>query len=159
MENAVNIGSTEQENIGKKSKKTCILEAWNAGERDLRRLARGVDSKPSYVASVLQTEGLLQGYHDLYTASGNAMNIYDSLFAGRLGYRDVKTAERGVALIDRAYRELDELTDRAGQHHCMVAALTMCNRARFSGKLAEGLVYRRWLLHRLTEQVSAARIA
>lgn len=87
------------------------------------------------------------------------MNIYDSLFAGRLGYRDVKTAERGVALIDRAYRELDELTDRAGQHHCMVAALTMCNRARFSGKLAEELVYRRWLLHRLTEQVSAARIA
>lgn len=154
-----NIGSSEIIGSEKKSKKALILEAWNAGERNLRSISKAVETKPSYVASVLQAEGHLQGYHDLYTASGNAMNIYDSIFAGRLGYRDVETAERGVALIDRAYRELDALSDRAGQHHCMVAALTMCNRARFSGKLNEGHVYRRWLLHRLTESVQVARSA
>jgi hypothetical protein len=159
MENNVNIGISESINIGKRSKKAGILERWGAGERDLRKLAREVESKPSYVASVLQAEGLLQGYHDLYTASGNAMNVYDGIFAGRLGYKDVKTAERGVTLIDRAYRELEAMGDRAGQHHCMVAALTMCNRARFSGKPSEGLVYRRWLLHRLTEPLTAARSA
>lgn len=154
-----NIGLTQDIGSEKKSKKFLILEAWNSGERNLRNIAKAVESKPSYVASVLQAEGHLQGYHDLYTASGNAMNIYDSIFAGRLGYRDVETAERGVSLIDRAYRELDALNDRAGQHHCMVAALTMCNRARFSGKLSEGLVYRRWLLHRLTEAPSIAKSA
>ncbi|GIV58038.1 MAG: hypothetical protein KatS3mg042_0951 [Rhodothermaceae bacterium] len=77
------------------------------------------------------------------------MNVYSKFFAGRLGFKDVETARRSVALIDRLYDRFEQVADRAGQHHALVMALTMYNRARWTGKTAEADVYRRWLLERL----------
>jgi hypothetical protein len=132
-----------------RSKKQRITDFWREGEHDLMRIARNLDTKPSYVAAVLQAAGLISGYHDLYTSTGNAENIYSEEFRGRLGFKDVAAAEKSVAIIDGYYNSLAEFKDRAGQHHCLVMALTMHNRARYIGKLAEAEVFRKWLLARL----------
>ncbi|MCA1639778.1 MAG: hypothetical protein LC768_15870, partial [Acidobacteria bacterium] len=41
--------------------------------------------------------------------------------------------------------------DRAGQHHTLEMALTMLDRARWTGKLEEAEVYRRWLVGKLSK--------
>ena len=133
------------------TKKDQILTMHAAGLGDVDDLAMMTDSRPSYVASVLQEAGLLEGYFDLYTTTGEPMNIYSKFFANRLGFRDVATAEASVDLIDQFHRQFERVGDRAGQHHALVMAMTMFDRARWTGKTAEADVFRRWLLDRLEE--------
>jgi hypothetical protein len=57
-----------------------------------------------------------------------------------------------VALIDRLYRQFELAGDRAGQHHALLMALTMFNRARWTRKEREAEVFRRWLLARLADE-------
>lgn len=133
------------------TKKMQILKHWHEGLRNIWDIALDIDSRPSYVASVLQEAGLIQGYYDLYNSPIHPINIYSEDFRGRLGFRDLETAERSVELIESTYQDLAELSDRAGQHHCLVTALTMYDRARFSGKVEEAEVFRRWLIKRINE--------
>jgi hypothetical protein len=101
---------------------------------------------------VLQESELLSGYFDLYTTSAHPMNVYSKFFARRLGYKDEETARQSVEVIDNYYRQFELAGDRAGQHHALLMALTMFDRARWTNKEREAEVFRRWLLDRLSER-------
>src|SRR5262249_31988112 len=106
----------------------------------------------SYVASVLQESELLSGYFDLYTTSAHPMNVYSKFFARRLGYKDEETARQSVEWIDKYYRQFALAGDRAGQHHALLMALTLFDRARWTNKEPEADIFRRWLIDRLSER-------
>jgi hypothetical protein len=136
----------EKETV-KTSKKSRILELFRSGVTDIGRLARQVQSKPSYVASVLQAAGLISGYFDLYTTTAQDQNLYSRFFRNSLSYKTVEAAQDSVARINRLYEYFERLGDRAGQHHAEVLALTGRNRARFSGKIEEARIFEDWLFH------------
>ena len=113
------------------------------------RLATILDARPSYVASVLQDSGLLSGYFDLYTSTAAPMNVYSKFFAHKLGFKDEEAVRESVELLEHYYRQFEEQGDRAGQHHVLMLALTMFDRARWIGKLPGAEAYRQWLTGRL----------
>ena len=133
------------------STKDQILGLYLTGIRAVEDIALLTGARPSYVGSVLQEAGLREDYFDLYTSTSHPMNVYSKFFAGKLGFKDVDTARRSVALIDRLYRQFDLAGDRAGQHHALLMALTMFNRARWTDKTEEAEIYRRWLAAQLAE--------
>jgi hypothetical protein len=133
------------------SKKDQIRTLHKAGITDVTDLAAITQSRPSYVASVLHGAEQLPGYFDLYTSTSKPMNVYSKFFAGKLGYRDEAAAKEGVGLLDHFYRQFALAGDRAGQHHALLLALTMFDRARWTGKTAEADVFRRWLKERLDD--------
>jgi hypothetical protein len=100
---------------------------------------------------VLQESGLMTGYFDLYTTSAHPMNVYSKFFAKKLGFKDEERAYTSVDIIDRLYRQFELASDRAGQHHALVMALTMFDRARWTGKEREADIFRQWLMARLDE--------
>lgn len=133
------------------NKKDLILAAWDQGDQDLWRLSQEYVTTPSYVASVLQKGGRIDNYSDLFTSPRDPLNIYDRLFRDELGFKTVAVAERSIGLLNTAYKALGDLRDRAGQHHCMVEALTMYNRALAAGKYEAAQVFRKWLMATLAE--------
>jgi hypothetical protein len=141
----------DQRKARRVTKKDQIISLYTSGIGDVEDLAMITGSRPSYVASVLQDSGLMTGYFDLYTTSSHPMNVYSKFFAGKLGFKDEESARGSVDLIDRLYGQFDLAGDRAGQHHALVMALTMFDRARWTGKGREAEVFRHWLLARLSE--------
>lgn len=142
--------------LGRKvSKKDQIVALFTGGITEVEDLALITHSRPSYVAGVLQSEELLSNYFDLYTTSSHPMNVYSKYFAGKLGFKDEETARASVELIDHFYRQFELAQDRAGQHHALLMALMMFDRARWTGKGREADVFRRWLLDRLQEALPA----
>src|SRR5579871_5295004 len=141
---------------GRVSKKEQIQTLYRAGITEVADLAAITASRTSYVASVLHGTDQAPGYFDLYTSTRRPMNAYSKFFAGKLGYRDESAAREGVALLDHYYRQFEVAGDRAGQHHALLLALTMFDRARWTGKDAEAAVYREWLRGRLDEGTSAS---
>lgn len=133
------------------SKKDQITSLFLSGMTEVEDLAIVTNSRPSYVASVLQESGLSREYFDLYTSTRNPMNVYSKFFAGKLGFKNVETAERSIDLIDQMHRRFQLAGDRAGQHHALVMALTMFDRARWTRKTAEADIFRQWLMHQLAE--------
>jgi hypothetical protein len=133
------------------SKKDQIISLFASGIGSVEDLAMITRSRPSYIASVLQAAGLMSGYFDLYTTTSHPMNVYSKFFAGKLGYRDEATARQSVELIERYYRQFETAGDRAGQHHALMMAMTMFDRARWTRKPREAEIFRQWLLARLTE--------
>ena len=133
------------------SKKDQIVSLFLSGMGEVEDIAVITGARPSYVASVLQEAGLHSGYFDLYTSTSQPQNIYSKFFAGKLGFKDVETASESVALIDRLYRQFEFAGDRAGQHHALQMALTMFDRARWTGKGREAEVFLNWLTARLGE--------
>jgi hypothetical protein len=131
------------------SKKDQIAALFVAGITDVADLAMITNSRPSYVANVLQEYELMSGYFDLFTSSLHPMNVYSKFFARKLGYRDEETARRSVELIDHYHRHFELAGDRSGQHHALLMALTMFDRARWTGKVKEADVFRRWLVEQL----------
>lgn len=127
------------------TKKARAIAAWDAGERDILRIAREVESRPSYVARVLADTGRLTGYYDLYSRTGTPVNVYGARFAGLLAFRDLEAARASVAAIDQLYHDFEAAGDRAGQHHAQVVALAGRNRARWAGKPEAAAVFERWL--------------
>jgi hypothetical protein len=87
------------------------------------------------------------------------MNVYSKFFAGKLGYKDQETARRSVEHIDHYYRQFELAQDRSGQHHALLMALTMYDRARWTGKEPEAEIYRRWLVDRLNERSTGSAIS
>jgi hypothetical protein len=144
--------AASDENTGEPAtKKEQILSLFTSGMRQVEDLAVITNARPSYVANVLREAGLQEGYFDLYTSTSHEMNVYSKFFADQLGFRDVETARESVDLIDQMYERFAVGGDRAGQHHALLMALTMFNRARWTEKIAEADVFRRWLLERLAE--------
>ena len=138
----------EKETI--KSKKDMILSLFETGVTQIETISAISGAKPSYVGSVLHKEGLIDNYFDLYTSTAHPMNIYSKHFRGKLGFKNVESAERSVRVLEGAYRYFDNQQDRAGQHHTLEMALTMLDRARWTGKLEEAEVYRQWLVGKLS---------
>ncbi len=148
-----------QDRIPKRtSKKDQILTLYAAGINDVQDLAAITNTRPTHVAAVLQQEKLLPSYFDLYTTTANPMNVYSKFFARKLGFKDEATARRSVELIDLYYRQFETAGDRAGQHHALLMALTMFDRARWTGKGPEAAIFRQWLLRRLTEADLSASV-
>ena len=133
------------------SKKDQIISLYLSGMGDVEDLAMITGSRPSYVGSVLQESGLVTGYFDLYTSTAHPMNVYSKFFAKKLGFKDQEAARNSVELIDRLYHQFELAQDRAGQHHALSMALTMFDRARWTGKRDEADIFRHWLLARLNE--------
>ena len=144
------------DDAGRVSKKDQILTLYKAGITDVTELAAITASRSSYVASVLHGAEALPSYFDLYTSTAQPMNIYSKYFANRLSYKDVAAARESVNLIDHLYRQFEVAGDRAGQHHALLMALTMFDRARWTGKAPEADIFRRWLKERLDEPVPAS---
>ncbi len=134
------------------TKKDQIISLYLSGITEVEDLAMITKSRPSYVASILQESELLSGYFDLYTTSAHPMNVYSKFFANRLGYKDEETAQQSVEVIDRYYHQFELAADRAGQHHALLMALTMFDRARWTNKEREAEIFRRWLVERLSER-------
>lgn len=132
------------------SKKAMILSLYNSGTKEIEAIAAISGAKSSYVGSVLQKEGLIDNYFDLYTSNAHPRNVYSKHFQGKLGFKDVFTARRGVENLERIYNQFADAQDRAGQHHALEMALTMLDRARWTGKLDEAEIYRRWLVGKLS---------
>ena len=133
--------------VVKDSKKLKILELFSAGTKDILSLARTVKTRPSYVASVLQGAGLIQGYFDLYTTTARDQNTYSRHFRNVLSFKTVEAARDSIERIANLYNYFERIGDRAGQHHAEVLALTGRNRARWSGKTAEARVFEQWLFN------------
>jgi hypothetical protein len=134
-----------EESAEHRSKKEQILALHAAGTSDIAEIVRQVKARPSYVAQVLQSAGLLEGYFDLYTTTGREQNVYSRYFRNVLAFRNPEAARESVARIDRLYNYFERLGDRAGQHQAMVLALTGKNRARWSGKPEESQIFSEWL--------------
>lgn len=133
------------------SKKDQIIALYVSGMSEVEDLALITGSRPSYVGSVLQEAGLISSYFDLYTSTAHPMNVYSKFFANKLGFKDKEAAQASVELIDRLYGQFEFAGDRAGQHHALMMALVMFDRARWTGKGSEAEVFRRWLVARLEE--------
>src|SRR5262249_52047530 len=89
----------------KPSKKDQILTLYAGGINEVEDLAIITNTRPNYVASVLEQAKVLPGYFDLYTTTAKPMNIYSKFFARKLGFKDEATARASVELIDRYYRQ------------------------------------------------------
>jgi hypothetical protein len=133
------------------TKKDQIIALYTSGLGSVEDIAMLTGARPSYVASVLQEAGLMSGYFDLYTTTTHPMNVYSKFFAGKLGFKDEATAQASSDLIDHFYRQFEIAGDRAGQHHALMVGLTMFNRARWTNKVPEAEIFRRWLLAKLEE--------
>ena len=141
----------QRRSSAKPSKKDQIVSLFLSGMGEVEDIAIITGSRPSYVGSVLQEAGLVSGYFDLYTSTAHPQNVYSKFFANKLGFKDVETARESVGLIDRLYRQFEFAGDRAGQHHALAMALTMFDRARWTGKGKEAEVFLNWLTARLGE--------
>src|ERR1043165_2661108 len=127
------------------SKKDQIIALYLSGMDEIEDLAMITGARPSYVGSALQESGLVKGYFDLYTSTAHPMNVYSKFFANKLGFKDEAKAEESVRLIDQLYRQFEFAQDRAGQHHLLSMALTMFDRARWTGKGRGAAIFRQWL--------------
>ena len=141
----------EDQRARRVSKKDQIISLYTSGISEVEDLAMITGARPSYVASVLQESGLMTGYFDLYTTSSHPMNVYSKFFAKKLGFKDEEAAQTSIDLIDRLYRQFELARDRAGQHHALMMALTMFDRARWTGKGREADIFRQWLSARLND--------
>ncbi|HWS55851.1 MAG TPA: hypothetical protein VN228_17055 [Pyrinomonadaceae bacterium] len=148
-------GERPKRSSGKPSKKDQIISLFLSGMGEVEDIAIITGSRPSYVGSVLQEAGLVSGYFDLYTSTAHPQNVYSKFFANKLGFRDEATARESVNVIDRLYRQFEFAGDRAGQHHALSMALTMFDRARWTGKGREAEVFLHWLMARLNEAALA----
>ena len=128
-----------------RSKKEQIIALYESGVTDVAQIVRRIAARPSYVAQVLQSAGLITGYFDLYTTTAREQNVYSRFFRNALSFKTIETARESVKRIDRLYNYFERLGDRAGQHQAMVLALTGKNRARWSGKEEESKVFSEWL--------------
>ena len=146
-------GGGRERGAGRVSRKDQILALFMSGITEVEDLAMITGARPSYVGSVLQESGQKTGYFDLYTSTAHPMNVYSKFFASRLGFKDEAAARESVEVIDRLYRQFGLAGDRAGQHHALLMALTMYDRARWTGKAAEANIFRAWLVANLEEAV------
>ncbi len=136
---------------GEPTRKDQIIALFLSGMGEVEDISIITGARPSYVGTVLQEAGLVSGYFDLYTSTAHPMNVYSKFFANKLSFKDEESARASVELIDRLHRQFEFGGDRAGQHHALSMALTMFDRARWTGKGREAEIFREWLTARLSE--------
>jgi hypothetical protein len=134
------------------TKRERILQTYQQESQDIGEIAFRVGVRPSYVAQVLQKEGLIASYFDLYTHTQREQNIYSKAFRNVLAFRTVEAAQNSVKRINELYEHYHRQRDRAGQHQAMVIALIGFNRARWSGKIEQATQFRNWLIDQLNGQ-------
>ncbi|BBI17490.1 hypothetical protein [Neochlamydia sp. S13] len=132
------------------SKKEQIIALFLKGVTEVDEIARLTGARPTYIGSLLQKEGLIKGYFDLYTSSQFFMNAYSKNFANRLGFKDSLSVQKSLRVLTRNYNKFKKSGDRAGQHHTLIMALTMFNRARWMGKNQEAKAFSQWLIEHLS---------
>jgi hypothetical protein len=76
------------------TKKDQIISLFTSGVDNIEDISLMTNARPSYVASVLQSAGLVKGYFDLYTTTSHPMNVYSRFFAGKLGYKNEEAARK-----------------------------------------------------------------
>lgn len=140
------------------TKKERILGLFHKGLSDIVKIAKQVPAKPSYVAQILQAEGLIGPYFDLYTHVRKTQNVYARDFEGILSFKTPLAAKRSVYLVDKLYQQYRRKKDRAGQHEAMVIALIGMNRARWCGKVKEGAIFSNWIKSHLMEEEDKSRV-
>ena len=138
------------------TKKDQIISLYTSGIDNLEDIALMTSTRPGYAASVLQSAGLIAGYFDLYTTTSHPMNTYSRFFANKLGFKNEAAARQSVELINRLYKQFEMARDRAGQHHALLMALTMYDRARWTGKQLEADLFRQWLAEQLSQPAPEA---
>ncbi len=156
--NLVKANIVKQPKAATESKKKLIVELFKKGVQDIEQIAKATGTKPSYIGSVLQKEGLVNNYFDLYTSTARPMNVYSKFFRGKLGFKDVKTAEASVQTLEQVYGFFANQHERAGQHHTLEMALMMLDRARWTGKLQEAEIYRVWLVSKLIQPLTETTV-
>ncbi|MEX0650168.1 MAG: hypothetical protein WD200_04145 [Candidatus Andersenbacteria bacterium] len=132
------------------SKKDQITSLFQLGISGIEELSTLTKSSPSYVSNVLRDSRLLSGYFDLYTSTERPMNVYSKYFTKRLGFKNPTTARQSVEYLNALYNQFARIEDRAGQHHALILALTMRNRALWSNKAEEAHIYGQWLVKQLS---------
>lgn len=142
-------GTQAQEEAKTLTKKEQVLELYHSGIQDIAELHLLTDASTSYIGQILQRAKLKPAYHDLYTPTSKQESAYTRYFTGKLRFKTVEAAERSVAHIERLHAQFERRRDRAGQHHAMTMALTMANRARWSGKHEEAAIFDGWLTGKL----------
>jgi hypothetical protein len=135
----------------KETRKSQLVALYLSGMHDIEDLSMVTGARPSYIGNVLREAGLEDGYFDLYTSSKHPMNVYSKFFTDKLGFKDAQAAQDSVDHIDKMYGQFELGRDRAGQHHTMMMALTMANRAQWTGKHDEATLFRDWLINRLAD--------
>lgn len=128
-----------------RTKKEQILFLYEHGVTEIAEIVRRVEARPSYVAQVLQSAGLLAGYFDLYTTTAREQNVYSRFFRNVLSFKNADAARESVEKLHRLYCYFERLGDRAGQHEATLLALLGRNRARWSGKTEESEIFAEWL--------------
>lgn len=128
------------------TKKNQIIRLYERGTTDIAEIVRLTGVRPSYAAQVLQREGFLSGYFDLYTTTGREHNVYGRFFRNVLQFKTAEAARASIEKIDKLFNYFERLGDRAGQHQAMVLALTGKNRARWSGKHEAAAIFSEWLV-------------
>ncbi len=144
-------GAQTRRGPGKPSRKDQIISLFLSGMGEVEDIAVITGARPSYVGSVLRDAGLVTGYFDLYTSTSHPQNVYSKFFANKLGFKDMDAARESIEVIDRLYRQFEFAKDRAGQHHALSMALTMFDRARWTGKGREADIFRQWMQAKLNE--------
>jgi hypothetical protein len=134
-----------EQKILRRTQKEQIIELYQSGVTEIAEIVHQLGARPSYVARVLQSAGLLTGYFDLYTSTASDQNFYSRFFRNVLAFKTVEAARGSVRRLDRLYNYFERTGDRAGQHQAMVLALTGKNRARWSGKHDAAKVFGDWL--------------
>src|SRR5436305_1429114 len=81
-----------EERTARVSKKSRIIALYISGMRELAEIASYVGVRSSYVAQVLQREGLIQGYFDLYTSTAREPNLYARQFRNVLAFKNPEVA-------------------------------------------------------------------
>jgi hypothetical protein len=157
MPEDITLSEDGEPRLKRTTKKQQIIALYLSGITPVEELAKMTHTRPSYVGTVLQDAGLIQGYFDLYTSTAHPMNVYSKLMANQLGFKDETTARRSVSILDQWYQYFASTGDRAGQHHALSMALVMFDRARWIGKAAEAELFRQWLVARLSPECSGRR--
>lgn len=130
----------------KETKKSQIVALYLSGMHDVEDISMVTGARPSYIATALREADLEQTYFDLYTSSKHPMNVYSKFFTGKLGFKNEQAASESVEHIDTMFHQFELGKDRAGQHHTMMMAMTMANRAHWTGKHKEAVLFRDWLI-------------
>lgn len=131
------------------SKKEKIIKLYENNVKNIAQIAALTSAKPSYVAQVLQEKKLIHHYHDLYSHVGEDSNIYSPIFKDVLSFKNKESSKESIKEIDLLYNQFKKDKDPAGQHEAMSVALVGFNRAKFSNKIEEADIFKRWIKEKL----------
>lgn len=85
-------GTEELSESMRQSKREQIITVYKDGMKDIADICATLGVRPSFAAQVLQAEGLIEGYFDLYTTTPSEQNVYSRFFRNVLAFKDADAA-------------------------------------------------------------------